>query len=113
MEASDSSTATARRSRRSTAPPSIAGGRAEMLAVLAGDAIELNERVTVNGGLRFDHSRATSQDVPALDAAGLDQRSKRTRERAIAIDAPCQIVEISSSVGVNSTRRPTQSESQR
>ena len=52
--------------------PSIAGGRTDMLALFAGDAIAVNERVTVNGGLRFDHSRATSQDVPALDAAGLE-----------------------------------------
>jgi outer membrane receptor protein involved in Fe transport len=50
--------------------PSIAGGRADMLALFASDAIALNDRVTVNAGVRFDHSRASSQDVPALDATG-------------------------------------------
>ena len=50
--------------------PSIAGGRADMVALFASDAIALNDRVTVNAGIRFDHSRASSQDVPALDASG-------------------------------------------
>jgi hypothetical protein len=52
--------------------PSIAGGRADMVALFASDAIALNDRVTVNAGIRFDHSRASSQDVPALDASGLE-----------------------------------------
>jgi hypothetical protein len=50
--------------------PSIAGGRSDIVALFASDAIALNDRVTVNVGLRFDHSRASSQDVPALDASG-------------------------------------------
>ncbi len=50
--------------------PSIAGGRSDMVALFASDAIALNDRVTVNAGIRFDHSRASSQDVPALDASG-------------------------------------------
>jgi hypothetical protein len=50
--------------------PSISGGRADMFALFVSDAIALNDRVTVNGGVRFDHSRASSQDVPALDAEG-------------------------------------------
>ena len=50
--------------------PSIAGGRAATVALFASDAIALNSRVTVNAGVRFDHSRAASQDVPALDATG-------------------------------------------
>jgi TonB dependent receptor len=52
--------------------PSIAGGRADMVALFASDAIALNDRVTVNAGIRFDHSLASSQDVPALDASGLE-----------------------------------------
>ena len=50
--------------------PSIAGGRSNMVALFASDAIALNDRVTVNAGIRFDHSGASSQDVPALDASG-------------------------------------------
>ena len=50
--------------------PSIAGGRADMLALFASDGIALNDRVTVNAGVRFDRNRASSQDVPALDAVG-------------------------------------------
>jgi outer membrane receptor protein involved in Fe transport len=50
--------------------PSIAGGRADMVAFFASDSIALNDRVTVNLGIRYDHSRASSQDVPALDASG-------------------------------------------
>ena len=52
--------------------PSIAGGRADMVALFASDAITLNDRITVNAGIRFDHSRASSQDVPALDASGME-----------------------------------------
>jgi hypothetical protein len=52
--------------------PSTAGGRADMVAFFASDAIALNDRVTVNAGVRFDHSRASSQDVPALDASGFE-----------------------------------------
>jgi hypothetical protein len=52
--------------------PAIAGGRADMLALFASDSIALNDRVTVNAGLRFDHSRASSQDVPALNASGME-----------------------------------------
>ena len=52
--------------------PSIAGGRADMVALFASDAIRLNGRVTVNAGVRFDHSRASSQDVPARDGSGLE-----------------------------------------
>ena len=32
------------------------------------DALRLGSRVTINPGLRFDHSRAISQDVPEFDA---------------------------------------------
>ena len=52
--------------------PSIAGGLADMVALFASDALELNDRVTLNAGVRFDHSRASSQDVPSLDSAGFE-----------------------------------------
>jgi len=32
----------------------------------------MRDRVTLNAGVRFDHSDAISQDVPALDAAGFE-----------------------------------------
>jgi hypothetical protein len=50
--------------------PSISGGRADSLALFASDAVALNERVTVNAGVRFDRSRASSQSVPVLDDSG-------------------------------------------
>ena len=52
--------------------PSIAGGRADMIALFASDSIALNGRVTLNAGIRFDHSRASSPDVPALDGSGME-----------------------------------------
>ena len=52
--------------------PSISGGRFNALAVFASDSVTVKDRVTVNAGLRFDHSDAISQGVPALDAAGLE-----------------------------------------
>ena len=34
------------------------------------DAITVGQSLTINAGLRFDHSRAISQDLPALDPQG-------------------------------------------
>ena len=39
-------------------------------AAFASDAITVGDRLTINAGVRFDHSRAISQDLPALDATG-------------------------------------------
>jgi hypothetical protein len=36
----------------------------------ATDAITVGDRLTINAGLRFDHSRAISQDLPAVDLQG-------------------------------------------
>lgn len=36
----------------------------------ASDAITIADAVTLNIGLRFDHSRAISQDIPVLDSQG-------------------------------------------
>jgi hypothetical protein len=52
--------------------PAISGGRFNTTALFASDSLTVNDRVTVNAGLRFDHSDAISQDLPALDAAGLE-----------------------------------------
>jgi hypothetical protein len=49
--------------------PSNAGGQFITGAAFASDALTVKS-LTVNAGLRFDHSRAISQDLPALDAGG-------------------------------------------
>ena len=50
-------------------PPAITGGRFNTTALFAADSLTLNDRVTVNVGVRYDHSDAISQDLPALDTA--------------------------------------------
>ena len=47
--------------------PNNAGGRFLTAAAFVSDALGLGDRVTINPGLRFDHSRAISQDVPEFD----------------------------------------------
>ena len=46
------------------------GGLSLTSSVFASDAITFGDRLTLNLGLRFDHSRAISQDLPALDPQG-------------------------------------------
>ena len=50
--------------------PSHSGGMFVTIAGFVSDAVTVGNRVTVNAGLRFDHSDAISQDLPALDAQG-------------------------------------------
>jgi hypothetical protein len=50
--------------------PSNSGGLSITASAFASDALTIGNRLTINAGLRFDHSRAISQDVPALDAEG-------------------------------------------
>jgi hypothetical protein len=50
--------------------PSIEGGQFHTGAVFVSDSLTIADRLTVNAGLRFDHSDAISPDVPALDAEG-------------------------------------------
>jgi hypothetical protein len=50
--------------------PSNVGGVFITAAGFVSDAITVGSSLTINAGLRFDHSRAISQDVPALDAEG-------------------------------------------
>ena len=52
--------------------PATSGGRFNTMAVFASDSFTVKDRVTVNAGLRFDHSDAISQDLPALDAEGFE-----------------------------------------
>jgi len=49
--------------------PSLGGGEFITAAGFVSDAITAN-RLTINAGLRFDHSRAISQDLHALDPQG-------------------------------------------
>jgi hypothetical protein len=46
------------------------GGRSLTSSAFASDAITFGDRLTLNVGLRFDYSRAVSQDLPALDPQG-------------------------------------------
>ena len=39
-------------------------------SAFASDAITLGDRLTISAGLRFDRSRASSQDLHAVDAEG-------------------------------------------
>ena len=55
-----------------SAAPSNNGGVFVTAAAFASDALTIGERLTVNAGVRFDHSRAISQDLAAVDAAGHD-----------------------------------------
>jgi hypothetical protein len=50
--------------------PSNTGGRVVAAAAFVSDAITAGNRVTINAGLRFDHSRAIRQDLRALDPQG-------------------------------------------
>jgi len=50
--------------------PSNPGGLSITASAFASDALMLGDRLTINAGLRFDHSRAISQDLPALDLDG-------------------------------------------
>ena len=52
------------------AAPSLTGGVFITTSGFASDAVTVGDRLTISAGLRFDHSRAISQDVPQLDLAG-------------------------------------------
>jgi hypothetical protein len=55
--------------------PSIAGGVFISTAGFLSDAITVGDSLTINAGLRFDHSRAISQDLPVLDSRGQETRN--------------------------------------
>jgi TonB dependent receptor/Carboxypeptidase regulatory-like domain/TonB-dependent Receptor Plug Domain len=50
--------------------PSNTGAMFITTGLFATDQITIGDRLTVNAGLRFDRSRAISQDLPRLDPAG-------------------------------------------
>ena len=53
-----------------SADPFNSGGLFITAAVFASDSVTIGPSITVNAGVRFDHSRAISQDLPAVDAEG-------------------------------------------
>ena len=57
---------------RTLQAPANSGGRFVTASVFVSDALRLGGRITINPGLRFDHSRAISQDVPEFDAFVLE-----------------------------------------
>lgn len=50
--------------------PSIAGGVFITSALFASDSFSIRNRITADAGVRFDHTRALSQDLPVVDAGG-------------------------------------------
>ncbi len=48
--------------------PANIGGLSLTYSTFATDTMTLRDRLTVTGGVRFDHSRAISQDLPAVDS---------------------------------------------
>jgi hypothetical protein len=53
-----------------SAPASTAGGQFITVAAFVSDALTIGDRLTINAGLRFDRSRAISQDLDAVDPQG-------------------------------------------
>jgi hypothetical protein len=58
------------RSQAIASAPSHIGGAFLTTGVFASDALTLGDRLTINAGVRFDHSRAISQDLRAVDLQG-------------------------------------------
>ena len=50
--------------------PATPGGEFITAGAFASDAMTIGDRLTINGGIRFDHNRAISPDLPARDLAG-------------------------------------------
>jgi hypothetical protein len=55
-----------------SSPPAKVGGEFITAAAFASDSVRIGDRLTINAGLRFDHSRAISQDIKGVDAEGHD-----------------------------------------
>jgi TonB dependent receptor-like, beta-barrel/Carboxypeptidase regulatory-like domain len=53
-----------------SADPSPDGGLSITASAFLSDAITIGDRLTLNAGVRFDHSRAISEDLHALDLQG-------------------------------------------
>src|SRR5262245_47936959 len=55
-----------------SADPSVNGAQFISTALFLTDTVSFGERLTVNAGVRFDHNRAMSQDLAAVDVNGRD-----------------------------------------
>jgi hypothetical protein len=53
-----------------SANPASFGGQFVTVSAFATDGLTVGNRLTINAGVRFDHNRAYSQDVPGVDLAG-------------------------------------------
>ena len=53
-----------------SSPPARVGAAFYSTAAFASEALSVGDRVTINAGLRFDHTRAFSQDLAVLDLEG-------------------------------------------
>jgi len=53
-------------------PPATPGGQFVTAGAFVSDAITVASRITINAGIRFDHTRAISQDLQARDVSGAE-----------------------------------------
>ena len=53
-----------------TSGPSVTGGVFNTASAFATDTVRIGARLTIDAGLRFDYSRALSEDLPAVDMEG-------------------------------------------
>ena len=53
-----------------SSPPTHIGASFTTAAAFASDAVTVGNRLTLNAGIRFDHHRAGSQDLAAIDSNG-------------------------------------------
>ena len=65
-----SSTSPACRFKTISSDPSILGGVFVTASAFVSDSLTVGNTLTINAGIRFDHNRAISQDLRALDLAG-------------------------------------------
>ena len=61
--------------------PAISGGQFVTFAAFATDTATIGDRLTINAGVRYDHNRAYTQDLPAIDLEG--RRNGRHRPAAL------------------------------
>ena len=80
-----------------TTPPFNVGAMFDTVAAFVSDAVTLGDRVTINAGLRYDYTRAYSQDLPALDAQAHETDDDRQR--------PGNVVQLESAIATTGCDR--------
>ena len=53
-----------------SADPASIGGQFVTASAFVSDGLTIGDRLTINAGVRFDHNRAYSQDLPGVDMSG-------------------------------------------